>query len=61
MNAQIKTLASPVEFKGPGVHHNVDAVVRVLPAEEGIRFRRTDVEGSPVWLVGDCPVGSLPG
>jgi UDP-3-O-acyl N-acetylglucosamine deacetylase len=42
-------LASPVQFEGTGVHSGVVAKLRLLPAPagSGIRFRRTDLPGSP--------------
>jgi len=57
----LRTVASPVEFFGRGVHLAVEARVRVLPAEDGIRIRRADVPGAPYMKLGECPLGALPG
>jgi UDP-3-O-[3-hydroxymyristoyl] N-acetylglucosamine deacetylase len=57
----VNTLAGAVEFTGVGVHLGVPARVRVLPADDGLVFRRTDLHGSPDMRLGRCPAGALPG
>jgi UDP-3-O-[3-hydroxymyristoyl] N-acetylglucosamine deacetylase / 3-hydroxyacyl-[acyl-carrier-protein] dehydratase len=50
MNApQQQTIAQAGEIEGTGLHSGKAARLRVLPAEagKGIRFRRTDLEGTP--------------
>jgi UDP-3-O-[3-hydroxymyristoyl] N-acetylglucosamine deacetylase / 3-hydroxyacyl-[acyl-carrier-protein] dehydratase len=50
MNApRQRTIAEPVEFEGIGLHSGGAVRGRLLPAEAGggIRFRRTDLPGSP--------------
>jgi UDP-3-O-[3-hydroxymyristoyl] N-acetylglucosamine deacetylase / 3-hydroxyacyl-[acyl-carrier-protein] dehydratase len=44
-----RTIAEPVMIEGIGLHTGASSRLRILPAEiqSGIRFRRTDVEGSP--------------
>jgi UDP-3-O-[3-hydroxymyristoyl] N-acetylglucosamine deacetylase / 3-hydroxyacyl-[acyl-carrier-protein] dehydratase len=44
-----QTIAEAVEFEGVGLHGGAPVRGRLLPAEEGsgVRFRRTDLEGSP--------------
>lgn len=43
------TLARPVTFEGVGLHSGARVTMTLLPAEpgEGIRFRRTDLPGTP--------------
>ncbi len=49
MSNKQKTLKAPVTFNGRGLHTGVAVKMTVTPAEDnqGIRFRRTDLEGSP--------------
>ncbi len=44
-----QTIAGPLEIDGVGLHKGERVRLRLLPAEvnTGIRFRRTDLEGSP--------------
>jgi UDP-3-O-[3-hydroxymyristoyl] N-acetylglucosamine deacetylase / 3-hydroxyacyl-[acyl-carrier-protein] dehydratase len=44
-----QTIAEPQEIRGVGLHTGGDVRMRVLPGgvDEGIRFRRTDLEGTP--------------
>lgn len=44
-----RTLKSPVEFKGIGLHSGAAAILRLMPAEEGngITFVRKDLDGEP--------------
>ena len=44
-----RTLATPIELSGTGLHTGVVTSVRCLPAPSGtgIRFRRVDLEGRP--------------
>ncbi len=49
MSNKQKTLKGPVTFNGRGLHTGVAAKMTVSPAAEnhGIKFRRTDIEGTP--------------
>jgi UDP-3-O-[3-hydroxymyristoyl] N-acetylglucosamine deacetylase / 3-hydroxyacyl-[acyl-carrier-protein] dehydratase len=49
MSPQQRTLNRPVELEGVGVHSGEHATIRISGAEtgSGIRFRRSDVAGSP--------------
>ncbi|MDP2576532.1 MAG: bifunctional UDP-3-O-[3-hydroxymyristoyl] N-acetylglucosamine deacetylase/3-hydroxyacyl-ACP dehydratase [Gemmatimonadota bacterium] len=49
MTPKQQTLAATVEFEGAGLHsaENATIVFRPAPAEHGIVFRRTDLEGAP--------------
>ena len=49
MSNKQKTLRAPIAFTGRGLHTGVATKMTVLPAEEnqGIKFRRVDVEGAP--------------
>jgi UDP-3-O-[3-hydroxymyristoyl] N-acetylglucosamine deacetylase / 3-hydroxyacyl-[acyl-carrier-protein] dehydratase len=44
-----QTLAEPIDMEGAGLHTGQNVRLRLLPAEPGvgIRFRRTDLDGSP--------------
>jgi UDP-3-O-[3-hydroxymyristoyl] N-acetylglucosamine deacetylase/3-hydroxyacyl-[acyl-carrier-protein] dehydratase len=44
-----KTIASPQELSGTGLHTGAEARMRLLPApaDTGVVFRRTDLEGAP--------------
>ena len=49
MATKQQTLASAISFTGKGLHTGLQVVMTVLPAEEnnGIVFRRVDLEGAP--------------
>jgi len=49
MSSKQKTLQAPVTFVGRGLHTGVAVTMTVNPAEEnnGIKFRRTDLDGAP--------------
>ena len=49
MSNKQKTLKQPVTFNGRGLHTGVEVEMTVSPTEDnqGIRFRRVDVEGTP--------------
>ncbi len=50
MNQKQRTIASPITVKGKGLHTGITTEVVINPAPEnsGIKFIRTDLEGSPV-------------
>lgn len=60
-DAEAATIAGALEFSGRGVHTGQPAHVRILPAEAGIHFRRTDVRGARVWRVSPGNAAVLPG
>ena len=45
-----QTIKNPVTFSGKGLHTGVRVTMTVnpAPADTGIVFRRTDIEGCPV-------------
>jgi len=49
MSTEQQTIAGEASFEGVGLHTGTTAHMRFLPAEPGtgIRFRRTDIEGTP--------------
>jgi len=49
MQEKQKTLKSEVKISGKGLHTgiNVNAVIKPAPADHGIKFQRTDLEGKP--------------
>ncbi len=44
-----RTLKTPIEFRGPGLHTGADnkVAIKPAPADHGVVFCRTDVEGEP--------------
>lgn len=50
MSLKQQTLKAPISFSGKGLHTGVQVTMTVkpAPADTGIVFRRTDLEGSPV-------------
>lgn len=50
MSLKQQTLKAPISFSGKGLHTGVQVnmTVKPAPADTGIVFRRTDLEGSPV-------------
>ena len=50
MSSKQHTLKSPITFTGKGLHTGLSVTMTVNPADagNGIVFRRTDLEGSPV-------------
>ena len=50
MSTKQQTLKAPITFTGKGLHTGVQVTMTVRPAEtdEGIAFRRIDLEGAPV-------------
>ncbi|MDT8369177.1 MAG: UDP-3-O-acyl-N-acetylglucosamine deacetylase, partial [Longimicrobiales bacterium] len=54
MSDRQRTLAASISVSGTGVHSGRPVTLRLLPAEAntGLRFRRTDLSGSP-----EIPVG----
>jgi UDP-3-O-[3-hydroxymyristoyl] N-acetylglucosamine deacetylase/3-hydroxyacyl-[acyl-carrier-protein] dehydratase len=55
MGDKQKTIASTVSVSGKGLHTGVDVTLRFnpAPANSGIQFKRTDLEGKPV-VKADC-------
>ncbi len=49
MSQKQQTLNGPISFQGKGLHTGLNVTMTFLPAEagSGIRFRRTDLEGTP--------------
>lgn len=45
-----RTLQSPIELQGVGLHTGAKVTVKILPAAEnhGYKFQRTDLEGQPI-------------
>ena len=50
MSTKQQTLKAPISFAGKGLHTGVEVTMTVHPAgvDNGIVFRRTDVEGTPL-------------
>lgn len=50
MSLKQKTLNTPISFQGKGLHTGLNVTMTVHPAEPGfgIKFRRIDLEGTPV-------------
>ena len=50
MSLKQKTLNTPISFQGKGLHTGLNVTMTVNPAEPGfgIKFRRIDLEGTPV-------------
>jgi UDP-3-O-[3-hydroxymyristoyl] N-acetylglucosamine deacetylase/3-hydroxyacyl-[acyl-carrier-protein] dehydratase len=46
-----RTLASEIKLEGKGLHTGYDVKLTIKPAEEnfGVKFKRTDIEGQPVF------------
>lgn len=55
MNVKQRTIKSPVSVSGTGLHTGASATMTFSPAPEnhGYKFRRVDIEGSPV-IDADC-------